>query len=352
MTETTAKGTAVAPFQQFKSEIQAAAPSLSKLLPAHISIEKFQQIVLGAVTANPKLLEANRMSLFRACRDAAEIGLSLNPALRQADILVRKGMAQFQPRYGGLMELARRSGQVKTIYAHVVRDGDTFEYELGTDKTLRHKPIGTGALTHAYCVWVLRDGTKDFEVMTKADIESIKKRSPAGANGPWGSDESEMWRKSVVRRASKYWPASPEMERVAAAFNEIEGETLEGTPVEGAVDVTAWEEAIPEPAAPAEEAPPAATAQVDALAERIGAKPADPAPAAAAGGKPARARVIKVPEKDGVYDWQKYAADMQAYLGDAPDHNKAWTANAVVLANLKTARPDLYDALDQFRNTL
>ena len=43
---------------------------------------------------------------------------------------------------------------------------------------------------------------------------------------------------------------------------------------------------------------------------------------------------------------------MQAYRGDAPNHNRAWTANAVVVGNLKTAQPDLYDALDQFRNTL
>ena len=365
MTETTAKGTAVAPFQQFKTEFQVAMPQLAQLLPTHVKPEKFQAVVMGVVTANPDLLTVDRRSLFKACRDAAELGLSLNPALGEADILKqydkRAGgyVARFSPRYGGLMKLARQSGQLRTIYAHTVREKDVFEMDLGMEKNLKHKPThgDRGELVGAYCVWVMTDGTKDFEYMDKSQVLAIRARSSAKTKdgtvvGPWVTDEEEMWRKTVVRRASKYWPRSAEVERMASALNELDSETLEGTPVEGAVDVTTWEEAVPDPAAPAEEAPPAATAQVDALAERIGAKPADPAPAAAAAAKPVRARVIKVPEKDGVYDWQKYAADMQAYLGDAPDHNKAWTANAVVLANLKTARPDLYDALDQFRNTL
>lgn len=384
MTAATAS-TAVQPFVQFKDEFERAFPTMTSMLPAHVKPEKFKAIVIAAVTSNPDLLTVDRRSLFKACRDAAELGLSLNPALGEADILKqydkRAGgyIARFSPRYGGLMKLARQSGQIRTIYAHTVRDADEFDIVLGTTKTITHKPATKerGALTGVYCVWHMTNGVVDFEYMDKDQVIAIRARSSAKTKdgtvvGPWVTDEEEMWRKTVVRRASKYMPRSPEVERMAAALNDLDGDPIPGVmqaDMDGAVDVTDWGTDIPpdtggamegEATVVAEETPaPAqakAAAQVDALAAKLAPAATAPAPTTASKAAPQprkpRPRIMEVPQVNGAPDWQAYAAQMQDALSDSKDPQALWTANAIVLANLKTGAPGLYANLDGFRGTL
>ena len=47
--------------------------------------------------------------------------------------------------------------------------------------------------------------------MTTAEIESVRKRSRSGESGPWKTDWSEMAKKTVFRRCSKWLPMSPEL---------------------------------------------------------------------------------------------------------------------------------------------
>jgi recombination protein RecT len=233
-TKTKAPGTAVArPIDRFKQELAARSTMLQAMLPPNLPLEKFQSAVIAAVGSNEKLLDCTRPSLMKACIEAAELGLSLNPQLAEADILpvwsnrVRGFEAQFRPRFMGLMKLARQSGDISTITAHVVHDGDHFEYQYGLYPKLEHKPAmtGRGEMTHAYCVWGTRDGEKHFEVMDFDQIMKIRNRSSSKNKagevvGPWVTDEEEMWRKTVVRRASKYMPrAAGNFERAVAVDN-------------------------------------------------------------------------------------------------------------------------------------
>lgn len=259
-TQTKAPGTAVArPIDQFKKELAARSTMLRPMLPPGLPLEKFQAAVIAAVGSNENLLKCTRPSLMKACIEAAELGLSLNPQLAEADILpvwsnrVRGFEAQFRPRFMGLMKLARQSGDISTITAHVVHDGDHFEFEYGLYPKLEHKPAmtGRGEMTHAYCVWGTRDGEKHFEVMDFDQIMKIRNRSSSKNKagdvvGPWVTDEEEMWRKTVVRRASKYMPrAAGNFERAVAVDNLREagvdvriedGEIVADT---GIIDITA-----------------------------------------------------------------------------------------------------------------
>ena len=357
----------VAPFKAFKQEFSAALPSITPMLPKHIPPEKFEAAVITAVTVNPDLLTVERRSLFNACRSAAEVGLSLNPSLGEADILKqydkRAGgyVARFSPRYGGLMKLARQSGKIRTIYAHLVREKDVFDYDLGMNKTLTHKPAKgeRGELTGVYCVWIMTDGSKDFEYMDREQVLAIRARSSAKTKegtvvGPWATDEEEMWRKTVVRRASKYWPRSSEMNQ---ALNMSDGD-LDIEPLDNgladfanAVDVTdgapAHIEPDPEPV-PAN----AGTAAVKGLEGMLGVPQAAVTPEPAAKARGPRLRMIAVPDKDGAPDWDGYAAAIQAALSDSGDFKKVLATNGIALNNLKKARPDLHDALMAFANTL
>lgn len=113
--------------------------------------------------------------------------------------------------YQGYIELAYRSGRVKSIYAHAVHEGDDFAYELGLNKTLRHVPTGApgAAFTHSYCVAHLDGSDPLFVVLRKHDVEARRAR---GASGPaWRSDYDAMAMKSAVRALWPFLPKSAEM---------------------------------------------------------------------------------------------------------------------------------------------
>ena len=110
-------------------------------------------------------------------------------------------------------DLARRSGQIVSIAAHVVRENDEFEFEYGLDPKLRHVPGGEGAgeITHAYAVAHLKDGGNAFEVMTLGEIHLVMLQTQSKGNwGPWKDHFPEMARKTAIRRLSKFLPLSIE----------------------------------------------------------------------------------------------------------------------------------------------
>jgi len=94
----------------------------------------------------------------------------------------------------------------------VVCANDAFEYDCGEVK--RHSidfKAARGEMYAAYAICTFKDGTKKCEVMSKDEVESIRKRSRAGDSGPWKTDYNEMSKKTVFRRLSKWLPLSPEM---------------------------------------------------------------------------------------------------------------------------------------------
>ena len=347
----------VKPMDRFKQELAIRGPMLKDLLPAHVKVEKFNAIVIAAVGANPELLECDRGSLLKACVQAAELGLSLNPTMAEGDILkvwngkTKKNDAQFRPRYMGLMKLARQSGEVLSIESRIVREGDMFDWEYGIEKKLRHKPSGKGELTHAYCIWKLKDGTVEFEVMDREQVMKIRNRSSAKTKdgdvfGPWKTDEEEMWRKTVVRRASKYMPRSCEAFEKAVAYDNL---------VEGGHDVDIQDGEViditsdaPEETYDAETGEiimdePAPTEQVDVLAEKIAAKK-KPAAASAPVAPKATPKVEFLdvqPEDDGTIDWGAWArAAYKVLKGLDADARPAWIeVHKQLLAEAEMVQP-------------
>lgn len=225
---------AAKPIDRFKAELELRKAMLAPMLPQRVPFDRFVSGVCTAVAFNPKLMDADRASLFRAAATAAELGLSLNPAMGECDILpvwnnkLGKNEAQCRPRVKGMMKLARNSGEIAKIYAHVAYENDKFEWELGLNKRLVHVPRRDqrGEMAYAYCVWKTTDGEEDFEVMSRQEIYKIRGRSSSKnkngeVTGPWITDEEEMWRKTVVKRATKYMPLSAEALVKAAKVDNI-----------------------------------------------------------------------------------------------------------------------------------
>ena len=146
------------PMDRFKQELAMRESHLRSLLPQAMTVDKFQGIVVAAVADNMDLLECDRGSLLKACLSAAELGLSLNKSMGEADILkvwdnrLKKNVAQFRPRYKGLMKLAMQSGEVLKIESRLVHENDVFEVEEGLDARIVHKHglSDRGAMVGAY----------------------------------------------------------------------------------------------------------------------------------------------------------------------------------------------------------
>ena len=274
------------PIDRFKQELALREAMLKDLLPKNMTVQKFQAIVVSAVADNMDLLDCDRGSLLKSCLQAAELGLSLNKSMAEADILkvwngrTKRNDAQFRPRYKGLMKLALQGGEVLKIESRIVYANDLFEVEEGIEPRITHKHgLGNrGDMIGAYCVWKLRNGESQFEIMSKEEIEAIRDRSSSKTKdgrivGPWATDPAEMWRKTVVRRATKYMPLSTEASRAVHIDNVAEGiEDLDGETIEhDAIDITAMfdeelqHEVEPEP----EPAPAPAASQLDRIAQKV-----------------------------------------------------------------------------------
>ena len=192
---------------------------IAKALPQVMTPERFTRIALSAVSNTPKLGSCTPQSFLGAMMNAAQLGLEPNTPLGQAYLIPfenrKKGVTecQFQIGYKGLIDLAYRSGEVKMIDAQTVYENDEFEYELGMDPVLKHKPARTnrGNPIYFYATFKLTNGGQGFQVMSIEDVqEHAKKYSKTYNNGPWQTNFEEMAKKTVLKKLLKYAPLKTE----------------------------------------------------------------------------------------------------------------------------------------------
>jgi len=196
--------------QVLRTALEKASSKLQAVAPKHLKVERVIRILLSAVSRNPKLAECSQESVLNFCMKCSETGLEPIGAggawpVPYKNKYTGKYEMQFIPDYRGLVNCAKRAECITDAWAEVVKEKDDFSYALGLDPTLTHTPAtgDRGKLINAYCIFVFPDGSKRFVVMDKAEVEGIRKRSKASGDGPWVTDESEMWKKTVTRRAMK-----------------------------------------------------------------------------------------------------------------------------------------------------
>lgn len=203
-----------------KNEVAVVREQLSKMeteissaLPAHIPVERFNRVVMTAIQGNPKLLECNRRSLFNSCMKAAQDGLL--PDGREGAIVPYKADAQWLPMIGGLRKKARNSGEIATWDVHAVYENDNFDFELGDNPFIRHKPTldVKGKLIAVYSIATLKSGEISRDVMSVHDVEAVRTKS-RGTNTPWADPVfyPEMAKKTVAKRHAKVLPTSTDLD--------------------------------------------------------------------------------------------------------------------------------------------
>ena len=220
-----------------KSLIERQTVAMAAVLPSDVNSERFGRLVLTACKASPELTQCfntdkGQTSVLFAAMEAAALGLEPNTPTQECWILPRKAdgvqQAELQIGYRGLLKLARRSGQIKTIYANVVREGDHFEWYYGLEADhLEHKPKpgNDGALQYAYSVVRFINGGYNFIVLDGSEIASRRAKSASASSkySPWNVWEAAMWRKSAIRALMPYVELSPELSRAV----ENDGQALQ-----------------------------------------------------------------------------------------------------------------------------
>ena len=238
-----------APIEVLKGQTARKADEFKMVLPAHISVEKFQRTIATAALANPKLLECDRQSLLMAAMKLAQDGLL--PDGREAALVpfktrVKTGsgkndwgdswQVQAMPMVYGLRKKVLQSGgvislEVGVVYRREVEEGH-FIHEVGMEPPIRHRPmldlteedVSDDKIVAAYSIARLKNdaGGEPFisaEVLRRFEINKIREMSQTGSlkdrygkprtpSGPWVDWFSEQAKKSALRRHSKVLPMS------------------------------------------------------------------------------------------------------------------------------------------------
>jgi recombination protein RecT len=205
------------PAQTIGAYLKKMEPEIARVMPKHMDVDRLLRIALTTIRTNPQLLECTIPSLLGAVMQAAQLGLEPG-LLGQCYIIPYGREATFIIGYKGMIDLARRSGNIKSIYAHEVYSNDEFEYEYGLHPSLTHRPVMNerGEFIGVYAVAHFMDGGYQFEFMSKEEIDRRRMRSRSYNSGPWVTDSEEMAKKTVIRHMFKYLPLSVEIMRSAA----------------------------------------------------------------------------------------------------------------------------------------
>lgn len=192
--------------------------------------------LLGASDYAMRIATENRQSVINAVANIAAIGISLNPARKQAYLVPRDGRICLDISYMGLLDLAIASGSIKWGQAEIVYSADRFELN-GFDKPPTHvrDPFSTerGEMIGAYVVVKTADGDYLTTAMPIAEVFDIRDRSAAWKawlakqkKCPWVTDEGEMVKKTVIKRAYKLWPKTERLDTAVHYLNTEGGEGL------------------------------------------------------------------------------------------------------------------------------
>ena len=213
--------------------IKAMKPEIEKALPEVLTPERFTRMALSALNTTPKLAECTQMSFLSALMNAAQLGLEPNTPLGEAYLIpyYDKGVCQcqFQMGYKGLLNLAYRNPQMQMITAQAVYENDKFEYELGLNPKLVHKPAlhNRGEVILFYSMYKLVNGGFGFEVMSKEDMDDYAReysKSFDSSFSPWKNNYMGMAKKTVIKKALKYAPLRTDFRKALSTDETIKTE--------------------------------------------------------------------------------------------------------------------------------
>jgi len=168
--------------------------------------------ILALINGNPKLKACTPESLYMGAVMAATLNLPVNENFGFAYFVPYGGVCQFQIGYKGIIQLAQRSGQYKTISGcpiykeQLIKENplEGFVFDFTKKPGKDEKPIGYASY------FELTNGFKKTAYMSVEEVKEHGKRfSKAFKSGPWQTDFDAMAIKTVMKLSiMKYGPLS------------------------------------------------------------------------------------------------------------------------------------------------
>lgn len=168
----------------------------------------FVSSVYAIYRSNSRLQECSPNSILGAAGIAAALKLPINPSLGFAYIVPYKGSAQFQLGYKGLIQLAMRTNQYRTLNTNAIREGQIKEIDFVTGEVVRGEKISDTIVGYIAYMELL-NGFKKALYMTCEEIdEHAKKYSQSYAydiksgktSSVWSTNFGAMAKKTVLKK--------------------------------------------------------------------------------------------------------------------------------------------------------
>lgn len=203
------------PAGRLNQYLTARAKNLASYARNSIRTDTLIRLAVYEFASNDWLQRCQPETVYASLITAAQLGLEPSGVRGLGYLVPFKGRCTFIPGWRGLIALALRSKAVRSIYAHLVYEGDDFVHVLGTNPSIHHKPaLNTGTeareLIAAYAVAKLENGEHDVEVMDRHELDKIRAFAAAQRNGKEGPAYAQwadqMYRKAPIRRLCKRLP--------------------------------------------------------------------------------------------------------------------------------------------------
>jgi recombination protein RecT len=196
--------------------LESQKKQVTMALPKHLTADRLCRIAVTEMGKNPKLFECSQTSILASIIMAAQLGLE--PGINgQCYLVPYKGTCQLIPGWQGFVDLISRAGRA-SVWTGAVRDGDKFEYTLGSSPVLNHTPGEDDGdnFTFVYAVgWVKGAQWPVIEVWSRAKvIKHLNQYNRVGDRHYALQNETNMemyGRKVALLQVMKYMPKSVEM---------------------------------------------------------------------------------------------------------------------------------------------
>lgn len=198
-------------FTKHKGQLAAA-------LPKHLNPDRMIRLALTAFSQNKAIAECTPESIFASVIMASQLGLEVG-VMGQGYFVPYKKTCTFIPGWQGYVDLVSRSGR-GSVWSGAVFEGDEFDWMLGTQTYVRHKPKGENdpnKLSHVYAIGRV-NGAQDpiIEVWPIAKVWAHRDRFNKVGRNHYSFQHPEMYaRKIPLLQVIKYMPKSVEMAKAS-----------------------------------------------------------------------------------------------------------------------------------------
>ena len=237
-----------------KELLERLSPEIAKALPRHLTAERLARMAYTQVRKSPELALCTPESLMGAVLTCAQLGLEPGPTGEVWFIprkTHRRGAtvweATFQLGYQGMVTLFWRHPLAAYLATGTVREGDEFDYQLGLEPNLVHRParVKRGEakgepVGYWYAVARLTNGGFAFRVLDWEDVEARRNASSSANSPAWRQHYNAMAEKSCIRALFDLLPKSTEIQRALAwdgqVRTQLDADAIEEPPKSEVVD--------------------------------------------------------------------------------------------------------------------